>query len=129
VGIHEPLPWDDLSLDKVRMVRYAIMWRVGMNMTGVCMFHPWTPQQTMDLIAAATRWNTSVMDLWLWRASAPTTLRGDGASTPAGLWPRGRLVAGALLSPVWPKGQWRGAASTARRFAQAIQECVRAERV
>jgi len=63
-GILEPLPYDDISLEKARMVRYAMMWRATYNLTGICFFHPWSPAQTRDLIAAATGWNTSVMELW-----------------------------------------------------------------
>jgi len=119
VGIHEPLPWDDLSLDKVRMVRYAIMWRVGMNMTGVCMFHPWTPQQTMDLIAAATGWNTSVMDLWLAGERAYDMARAFNAREgfgPEDDWLPERFFTGVAEGPVAGRGLNR------ERFAQAIQE-------
>lgn len=63
-GILEPLPYDDLSLAKARMVRYAMMWRTTYNLTGICMFQPWTTAQTRDLITAVTGWNTSVMELW-----------------------------------------------------------------
>ena len=65
LGILAPLPFDDLSLDKVRMVRQAMMWRVTYNLTGICYFHFWTPQQVSDMIAAITGWNTSVMEIWL----------------------------------------------------------------
>ncbi len=64
LGVHHPLPKDDLSAEKARMVRRAMMWRVLDNLTGICMFHMWTPEQKAAIIAAATGWNTSVMELW-----------------------------------------------------------------
>ena len=63
-GILEPLPFDDISVAKARMVRYAMIWRVLDNLTGICMFHDWTPQQKTDIISASTGWNTSVLELW-----------------------------------------------------------------
>jgi aldehyde:ferredoxin oxidoreductase len=65
LGIIEPLPFDDLSTGKVRMVRYAMMARVLHNVLCTCMFQAWTPQQRSDMVAAATGWNTSFMELWL----------------------------------------------------------------
>ena len=65
LGVLEPLPWDDLSKDKARMVRWAMMWRATYNLTGICFFHFYSPQQVAALISAATGWNTSVMELWL----------------------------------------------------------------
>jgi aldehyde:ferredoxin oxidoreductase len=65
LGVLEPLPFDDLSTAKAMMVRKAMLWRVTHNLLGTCMFHAWTPEQTAELIQAATGWNTSVMELWL----------------------------------------------------------------
>ena len=65
LGVLEPLPFDDLSTNKAHLVYRVIMWRITYNLTGICMFHAWTPQQTSDLIAAITGWNTSVLELWL----------------------------------------------------------------
>jgi aldehyde:ferredoxin oxidoreductase len=62
-GILDPLPYDDLSADKARMVRYAMLWRVLDNLTGFCMFHAWTPEQKTELIRAATGGNTSIQEL------------------------------------------------------------------
>jgi len=64
-GIIEPLPFDDLSTDKARMMRYAMMWRILDNLTGFCMFQAWSPQQKVDIIRAATGWDTGLTDLWL----------------------------------------------------------------
>jgi aldehyde:ferredoxin oxidoreductase len=65
LGVLEPLPFDDLSPAKMAMVRRALLWRLTHNITGICFFHAWTPQQTSEMIAALTGWNTSVMELWL----------------------------------------------------------------
>lgn len=63
LGVLEPLPFDDLSTQKMQMVRRAMMWRIQGNLTGVCMFLAWTPQQMAELISAVTGWNTSVMEI------------------------------------------------------------------
>jgi aldehyde:ferredoxin oxidoreductase len=63
LGVLEPLPFDDLSTAKMQMVRRALMWRIQGNLTGLCMFLAWTPQQMAELISAITGWNTSVMEI------------------------------------------------------------------
>lgn len=65
LGLLEPLPYDDLSAHKADMVRKGLLWRMTHNVLGTCMFQAWTPAQTVSLVAAATGWNTSVMELWL----------------------------------------------------------------
>jgi aldehyde:ferredoxin oxidoreductase len=65
LGVFDPLPWDDLSVDKAHMVRQAMMWRATYNLTGICFFHGWTTEQIREIIQAATGWNCSVMELWL----------------------------------------------------------------
>ncbi|MHB1354582.1 MAG: aldehyde ferredoxin oxidoreductase family protein [Anaerolineae bacterium] len=64
LGVIEPLAYDDLSPAKVRLVRQVMLWRVLDNVTGICMFQAWSPQQKVDLISATTGWNTSVLELW-----------------------------------------------------------------
>ena len=64
LGIIEPLPFDDLSPAKVRLVRQVMLWRVLYNVTGICMFQAWSVQQKVDLINAVTGWNTSALELW-----------------------------------------------------------------
>jgi aldehyde:ferredoxin oxidoreductase len=65
LGVLEPLRFDDIGSAKVHMVRQVMMWRVTFNLTGICLFHAWTPEQIKDLVSASTGWNTSVLELWL----------------------------------------------------------------
>ncbi len=65
LSVIEPLPFTDLSPAKARMVRYGTIWRTLNNLTGICMFQSWTPEQKKDLMAAVTGWDTSVMELFL----------------------------------------------------------------
>jgi len=65
LGVIEPLPFNDLSRDKARMVRYGTLWRTLNNLTGFCMFHSWTPEQKKEILEAVTGWDTSVMELFL----------------------------------------------------------------
>jgi aldehyde:ferredoxin oxidoreductase len=65
LGVIDPLPFNDLSREKARMVRYGTLWRTLNNLTGICMFQSWTPEQKKDLLAAVTGWDTSVMELFL----------------------------------------------------------------
>jgi len=65
LDIFDPLPFDDIGIAKARLVRYVMMWRVTYNLTGVCYFQAWTPEQIRDLVAATTGWNTSILEIWL----------------------------------------------------------------
>jgi len=63
LGIFKPLPANDLSPEKVRMVAYTINWRHFQNSAIYCMFLPWTMEQVTELVAAATGWKTSLFEL------------------------------------------------------------------
>ncbi len=62
-GVLEPLPADDLSLAKVRLVFYHTLSRVLKNMMGLCLFLPFGPNMMVDLIRAVTGWDTSLFEL------------------------------------------------------------------
>lgn len=62
-GITKPLPATDLSADKVRMLMRAVNWAHFENSAVYCMFLPWTPDQVVELVAAATGWKTSLFEL------------------------------------------------------------------
>jgi len=63
LGIFKPLPATDLSPEKVRMVLYTINWRHFQNSAIYCMFLPWTMEQVVDLMQAATGWKSSLFEL------------------------------------------------------------------
>ncbi len=116
-GILEPLPYDDLRLEKARMVRYAMIWRVTYNLTGICYFHSYTPQQVAELIGAATGWNTSVMELWLAAERAYDMARAFNARE--GFGPEDDRLPPRLLEP-FATGPKAGKAPTEREFEEAL---------
>lgn len=63
IGILEPLPRDDLSAKKVRMSIYFILWRNVLNSLVLCQFVPWNIQQIVELVKAATGWNTTAWEM------------------------------------------------------------------
>ncbi len=119
LGILDPLPPTDLSTDKVRMVRYAMMWRVLHNLTGTCMFHAWTPQQRVEMVAAVTGWETSVMELWLAAERAYDMARAFNARE--GLGPEDDLIHPRFTQGV-PTGPVAGKAFTMEQFEAALRK-------
>jgi aldehyde:ferredoxin oxidoreductase len=116
-GILEPLPWDDLSTDKARMVRYAMIWRALDNLTGWCLFQAWTPQQKVEIITAATGWNTSVMELWQASERAYDMARAFNARE--GLAAADDQLPARLMSPV-PAGPASHSAPTPDQMRHAL---------
>jgi len=116
LGILEPLPFDDLSTAKVRMVRYAMIWRVLNNMSGICMFHAWTPQQKTDIINACTGWDSSIMELWLAAERAYDMARAFNARE--GFGPQDDLLPPRFLEPL-PRGPVAGRGFTGEQFIAA----------
>jgi len=113
LGVFEPLPFDDLSVKKAHMVRQAMMWRVAYNLTGICYFHGWSPEQIRDIIHATTGWNTSIMEIWLAGERAYDMARALNAREGFGpeddlLPPRlyERLPEGAVAGKVYSKEQF-----------------------
>ncbi len=118
-GVLEPLPWDDLSTDKVRMVRYGMLWRVFDNLAGFCMFQAWTPKQKADLIAAATGWNTSVLELFEAAERAYDMARAFNALQ--GIGPEEDRLPTRIHTPV-PEGPAAGIAPTQEAMDGAVQK-------
>jgi aldehyde:ferredoxin oxidoreductase len=62
-GVLEPLPKDDLSPAKVRLYRYYTDFSILKNMLGMCLFLPFSPTMTTDIVRAVTGWDTSLFEL------------------------------------------------------------------
>jgi aldehyde:ferredoxin oxidoreductase len=62
-GILEPLPATDLSPAKVRLFKYASLWRHFYNCAVLCMFLNYTVEQLVEFVNATTGWNTSSWEL------------------------------------------------------------------
>ncbi|MBT3343879.1 MAG: aldehyde ferredoxin oxidoreductase family protein [Gemmatimonadetes bacterium] len=62
-GILEPLPKDDLSPAKVRLMRYHTNFSILKNVLGMCLFLPYNPNDTVDIVKAVTGWDTSLLEL------------------------------------------------------------------
>jgi aldehyde:ferredoxin oxidoreductase len=62
LGIIESLPASDLSPSKVAMFSFLQRWQNLCDSALMCVFIPFTPQQIMRAIGAATGWSTSVWE-------------------------------------------------------------------
>ena len=62
-GILEPLPADDLSPAKVRLMKVVTDFSLLKNMLGMCLFLPFGPREATDIVEAVTGWNTSLFEL------------------------------------------------------------------
>ena len=122
LGIIDPLPYDDLTVDKARLVRYAMLWRVTYNLTGICYFHFYSAQQVAELVGAVTGWDTSVMDLWLAAERAYDMARAFNARE--GFGPEDDMLPPRLLEPL-PAGPKAGKGATREEFARALADLYR----
>src|SRR5208337_907236 len=62
-GILEPLPATDLGPAKVRLFKYASLWKHFYNCAVLCMFLNYTVAQLVEFVNATTSWNTSSWEL------------------------------------------------------------------
>jgi len=63
LGIFEPLPCQDLSPAKVRMLVYMSQWQHTVNCLVFCYFVQLHPPQIADLMRGITGWDTTVWEL------------------------------------------------------------------
>lgn len=63
LGILQTMPADYLGPEKVRLLYYEVNWRHFMNLAELCIFVPWTREQVLELMKAATGWNTTTWEL------------------------------------------------------------------
>jgi aldehyde:ferredoxin oxidoreductase len=64
-GVYEPLPMNQLNPSKVRAYMHASNWAWLDNHLGLCMFVPWSVDQTVSLVRAITGWKTHTHELQL----------------------------------------------------------------
>jgi aldehyde:ferredoxin oxidoreductase len=62
-GVLQPLPADDLSPAKVRLMKYVSESQILTNMLGMCCFLPYDPNVKVDIVRAVTGWDTSLFEL------------------------------------------------------------------
>ena len=63
LGIFQPLPCQELSAAKVRLLVYGSLWQHVLNCLVFCQFVPLSPAQITDLVRGITGWNTTVWEL------------------------------------------------------------------
>ncbi|MFC1939289.1 aldehyde ferredoxin oxidoreductase C-terminal domain-containing protein, partial [Chloroflexota bacterium] len=67
LGVFKPLPCQDLSAEKVRVLVYDSLWKHTINCLVICYFIPVycavSPLQITDLIRGVTGWNTNLWEL------------------------------------------------------------------
>lgn len=63
LGVFEPLPLNDLSSAKVRLLYYGSTWRHMLNCLVTCSFIEFTIQHVVDLMRATTGWPTTAFEL------------------------------------------------------------------
>jgi len=62
LGIHEPVPPDDIGPRKVALFRLVQLKRIMFDSLVVCQFFPYSYQQLAGVVAAVTGWDTSVTE-------------------------------------------------------------------
>ena len=62
LGILEPVPADDIGPRKVALFRFIQLKRIMGDSAVLCLFLPYSLEQTARAIAAATGWDTGVME-------------------------------------------------------------------
>jgi len=63
LGILELLPADDLGPRKVSLFRDAHLLSIALDSLGLCQFMPYNPEQVVNILAAITGWQTSVVEI------------------------------------------------------------------
>ncbi|HHX28298.1 MAG: aldehyde ferredoxin oxidoreductase family protein [Bacillota bacterium] len=62
-GLLEPIPANDLGPDKVRLLVYLLSQRHFGNCVGLCSFVGWSDDQVVEMVRAATGWNSNLWEL------------------------------------------------------------------
>ncbi len=63
MGVLQPLPVQDLSLDKVRLCFYDMTMRHAMNCWVTCLISRWSQEKITEVFQAVTGWNSTYLEL------------------------------------------------------------------
>ncbi|GAG07265.1 unnamed protein product, partial [marine sediment metagenome] len=63
LGVLEPLPFDYLGPEKIRLAKYHIDWQVFHNCLGLCAFMPYSKEHVREIVEGVTGWNSTVFEL------------------------------------------------------------------
>jgi len=63
MGIFDPLPSQDLSPAKIRILLYGSLWQHILDCLVFCMFVPLSSDDIVELMRAVTGWNTNLFEL------------------------------------------------------------------
>jgi len=63
LGIIEPVPLESLGPEKVRAAMYHTLDQAMINCLSLCLFVPWTVEEKVDLVRAATGWDVTSYEL------------------------------------------------------------------
>jgi aldehyde:ferredoxin oxidoreductase len=70
-----PLPFDDLSEEKMRLFHVHVNWRHFLDCAVICHFLPYSPAQMVEMVNAATGWDTDLEELLMVGVRAATMAR------------------------------------------------------
>lgn len=62
-GIFEPVPVEDFSPKKVRLLVHLTNWKYAKNSFVVCNLLPWDEDQCVEIVKAVTGWKTNIWEL------------------------------------------------------------------
>ncbi len=74
-GVYDSMPMNELNATKVRAYMHVTNWRWVDNHLGMCMFIPWSVDETVNLVRAITGWKTNAFELQLVGARGVTLAR------------------------------------------------------
>ena len=63
MGVVEPMPLEDLGPDKARASAYYAIYRVMQNCLSICLFVPWTMDDYVEMVRAATGFDVTTYEL------------------------------------------------------------------
>ena len=64
MGVLEPVPLESLGPDKVRASLYHATRKIADNCLCLCLFVPWSPEEQVRMVQAATGWDVSSIELF-----------------------------------------------------------------